>query len=258
MRTHPLHHEPRPSVTIMEVAHRAKVSIATVSRVINQNGYVAPAVQDRVRRTVEALDYQPSALARGLRRRQTQSVGVLVPKLSQPFFSLIGYAAGEQFQLGFASAQQLLRQRFPPTAIIALTDMLAVGVLHGAWKAGLQLPADLSVTGFDNIPLASHVLPELTTVAQPVTQMGERAVHRLLRLIRERLVRLPEDCELKPESVVLPTRLIVRSSTAPPRAGSAGVLPPPKCDAQDGILNAGRKLNNASLRSKNGVIPRAP
>jgi LacI family transcriptional regulator len=69
-----------------EVAARAGVSIATVSRVINQNGYVAPALQDKVRRTMGALNYQPSALARGLRRQETQSVGVLVPKLSQPFF----------------------------------------------------------------------------------------------------------------------------------------------------------------------------
>ena len=75
-----------------EVAARAGVSIATVSRVINQNGYVAPALQDKVRRTMGALNYQPSALARGLRRQETQSVGVLVPKLSQPFFSVLGYA----------------------------------------------------------------------------------------------------------------------------------------------------------------------
>jgi LacI family transcriptional regulator len=129
-------------------------------------------------------------------------------------------STGEQFQLGFVTAQRLLRQRPPPTAVIALTDMLAVSVLHGAWKAGLQLPEDLSVTGFDDIPLASYVLPELTTVAQPTTQMGERAVHRLLRLVQERLVRLAADPELKPECAVLPTRLIVRSSTAPPKDGS--------------------------------------
>jgi LacI family transcriptional regulator len=94
--------------------------------------------------------------------------------------------------------------------------MLAVGAIHGAWKAGLQLPADLSVTGFDDIPLASYVLPELTTIAQPITKMAERAVHRLLQLIEERLVQLVETVELKPERVLLPTRLIVRRSTAPP------------------------------------------
>ena len=95
--------------------------------------------------------------------------------------------------------------------------MLAVGALHGAVKAGLQLPEDLSVTGFDDIPLASYVLPELTTVAQPITQMAERAVNRLLLLIQEHLVRLAEDPELKPQCMVLPTCLIVRNSTVAPQ-----------------------------------------
>ena len=344
--------------TMKEVADRAGVSTATVSRVINQTGYVAPALQDKVRRIMEAINYEPSALARGMRRRETQCVGVLVPKVSQPFFGLLGYAieqalfrqgyrtflcsaeedlnkesayvemllrqrvdgiilvptgrsitnvdrllraklpvvlvdrdlpklqidrvlsdnlqgaqqiashllglghqriavlgaephsesiarrltgvrralreagirsaeehlatgAGEQFQVGFVTAQRLLRQRPRPTAVIALTDMLAVGVLHGAWKAGLQVPDVLSVTGFDDIPLASYVLPELTTVAQPVTQMGERAVQRLLRLVQERLVGLVANPELKPECAVLPTRLVIRRSTAPPKDGSA-------------------------------------
>src|SRR6516165_8848618 len=73
--------------TMKEVASRAGVSTATVSRVINQNGYVAPALQEKVRRTMEVLNYQPSALARGLRRQETQCVGVLVPKISQPFLA---------------------------------------------------------------------------------------------------------------------------------------------------------------------------
>ena len=85
-----------------EVAYRAGVSTATVSRVINQNGYVAPALQEKVRRTMEMLNYQPSALARGLRRQETRCVGVLVPQISQPFFS----------QLGYAIEQALFNQRY--------------------------------------------------------------------------------------------------------------------------------------------------
>jgi DNA-binding LacI/PurR family transcriptional regulator len=97
-----------------------------------------------------------------------------------------------------------------------------VGALHGAVKAGLQLPEDLSVTGFDDIPLASYVLPELTTVAQPITQMAEHAVNRLLLLIQEHLVRLTEDPELKPQCMVLPTSLIVRNSTVAPQGDRFG------------------------------------
>ena len=147
----------------------------------------------------------------------------------KPTEECLATGTGEQFKLGFATTQRLSRQRRRPTAVIALTDMLAVGALHGAWKVGLQLPADLSVTGFDDIPLASYVLPELTTVAQPITQMGERAVHRLLRLFKEHLVRLVEDPEPKAECVVLPTCLIVRNSTvAPPDVRLGGSATPPK------------------------------
>ena len=67
-----------------QVADRAGVSTATVSRMINQNGYVAPALQDKVRRSMEALNYQPNALARGLRRQETLSVGVRVRYSTAP------------------------------------------------------------------------------------------------------------------------------------------------------------------------------
>ena len=74
------------------VAERAGVSIATVSRVMNKSGFVAPPLQKVVIEAMEALRYQPSAVARGLRTRETRSIGVLVPQLSQPFFSLLAYA----------------------------------------------------------------------------------------------------------------------------------------------------------------------
>jgi DNA-binding LacI/PurR family transcriptional regulator len=77
--------------------------------------------------------------------------------------------------------------------------------------------------------LASYVLPELTTVAQPITQMAERAVNRLLLLIQEHLVRLAEDPELKPQCMVLPTCLIVRNSTVAPQGVRFGrSASPPK------------------------------
>jgi LacI family transcriptional regulator len=74
------------------VAERAGVSIATVSRVVNKSGFVAPSLQKVVMEAMEALRYQPSAVARGLRTRETRSIGVLVPQLSQPFFSSLAYA----------------------------------------------------------------------------------------------------------------------------------------------------------------------
>ena len=59
--------------------------------------------------------------------------------------------------------------------------MVAVGVLHAAAQLGLSLPGDLSVMGFDDIPLAAYVIPELTTVAQPIYGMGQTAVEILMR-----------------------------------------------------------------------------
>ena len=78
--------------TMKRVAERAGVSIATVSRVVNKSGFVAPSLQKVVMEAMEALRYQPSAVARGLRTRETRSIGVLVPQLSQPFFSSLAYA----------------------------------------------------------------------------------------------------------------------------------------------------------------------
>jgi LacI family transcriptional regulator len=78
--------------TMKEVADYADVSIATVSRVINNTGYVSPDLAQRVHSAMHDLNYQPSSLARSLRRQQTQTIGLLIPQLDQPFFSMLAYA----------------------------------------------------------------------------------------------------------------------------------------------------------------------
>ncbi|HEX2622677.1 MAG TPA: LacI family DNA-binding transcriptional regulator, partial [Phototrophicaceae bacterium] len=77
--------------TMKEVAEHAEVSVATVSRVINKTGYVSPDLEERVQSAMRSLKYQPSALARSLRRQQTQTIGVLIPQLDQPFFSKLAF-----------------------------------------------------------------------------------------------------------------------------------------------------------------------
>jgi LacI family transcriptional regulator len=79
--------------TMKRVAARAKVSISTVSRVVNQSGYVAPSARENALTAVKELGYQPSAIAHGLRTSSTRSVGVLVPQLAQPYFGAIAIAA---------------------------------------------------------------------------------------------------------------------------------------------------------------------
>lgn len=331
--------------TIKEVAARAEVSVATVSRVVNNSDYVSSDLRARVEAAMQALDYKPSALARSLRRRKTHIIGVLVPQLNQPFFStlisamektlyaddyrtltcsseedavkeaayidillhqrvdgvilvptghntdavsrlisanipivlidrdlpglaidrvlsdnaggaysgvrhllalghrriaLIGGPSHShalktrvdgaqrafrdfgveldpdllvigtlpEFEVGYQSALALLQRNDPPTAIFALTDVIAVGVLHAAAELDLRLPNALSVIGFDDIPLAAYVIPELTTVAQPIYAMGRTAVEILMRRLN--------DMDRPPETVILETKLVVRRSSVPP------------------------------------------
>lgn len=330
---------------IKHVAELAQVSVATVSRVINQSGYVSPELRERVLAAMRELNYQPNAPARSLRRQETRTVGVLVPQLDHPFFSALSFAIEkalsandyytficsaeenqaqenryihmmvrqrvdgvilvptayskesfeltvehniptvivdrdlpelavnrvladnfqggylgaqhllelghrrigivaspphsepigkrirgalqalsdfglnhnsdllvtgdlQQFEMGYAGARQLLQRNPRPTAIFALTDVMAIGVIHAAFELGLTLPDELSVVGFDDIPLASYVTPALTTIAQPIYIMGETAAHMLLRHMR--------NSDQPTETVRLETKLIIRKSTAPP------------------------------------------
>jgi LacI family transcriptional regulator len=110
---------------------------------------------------------------------------------------------------GEAAAASLLALPEPPTAIFAFNDNMAVGVLRAARALGLRVPEDLSVVGFDDSEQAAIVTPGLTTVRQPLAEMGRMAVSLLMRQLENR--------RGEGLSVELQTRLVVRESTAPPR-----------------------------------------
>lgn len=97
----------------------------------------------------------------------------------------------------------------PPTAVLAFSDLAALEVLERARDRGIRVPEQLSVVGFDDNPLAARVSPALTTVRQDIDAKGEAAVQALLSLLRD------EDADPPPP---LPTALVVRASTAPPRS----------------------------------------
>lgn len=109
---------------------------------------------------------------------------------------------------GFQAANRLIALRPRPTAIFAANDISALGVLSAIRDAGLRVPDDLSIVGFDDIPLAAQVHPPLTTVRQPMQQMGRSAVNTLLALI--------VGLEAPSPLITLPTELVVRNSTAAP------------------------------------------
>lgn len=105
---------------------------------------------------------------------------------------------------GYQCAQRLLSLPEPPTAIFSSNDTMAFGVMEAARERGLRLPEDLSIVGFDDIPQASHVHPALTTVRQPLEEMGRSAAHLLLKYIAHPYAEV--------ERIELPTRLVIRES----------------------------------------------
>jgi LacI family transcriptional regulator len=111
---------------------------------------------------------------------------------------------------GTAAAERLLDLPDPPTAIFAFNDNMAIGALRAARARGVPVPEFLSVVGFDDLEEADIVTPALTTIRQPLGEMGRIAVSLLMRLL--------DNQRLEALHVELATRLIVRESTAPPRA----------------------------------------
>lgn len=109
---------------------------------------------------------------------------------------------------GYDYGQQLLMLADPPTAVFAGSDMQALGVLRAAQDARLQVPRDLAVVGYDDLPLSAWVAPALTTVHQPLREMAATATR----------VVLDEQfgAGTRPPRIELSTHLVVRESTAPP------------------------------------------
>jgi LacI family transcriptional regulator len=108
----------------------------------------------------------------------------------------------------YSLTQELLRLADPPTAIFAANDVSAFGVMDAIRTSGLQVGDDISVIGFDDIPDAQWTQPPLTTVRQPMREMGKRATRMLLDSIN--------DPDLPQVRVELPTELIVRATCQPP------------------------------------------
>lgn len=332
---------PSSRVTIRDVASRAGVSVATVSKVINQRYGVAEETNARVLAVIEELGYEASLVAQSLRNHRTNVIGILVADL-EPFstellkgaadairgtgYELVVYSAGGRTgdhvgwerrylsrlsgtlidgavlvtptvtdvrydapivavdphtgpsnlptidsdnlrgghlatahlltlghrrigmltgrsdlqsahlrELGYRqalaeagipidedlvqvgayvpeiavdAARRLLTGRTRPTAVFAANDLSAIATIEVAGELGLRVPEDLSVVGFDNVPESALCTPPLTTVDQPIRQMGQRAVELLVRLIGGET---PDGVH-----VTLETRLVVRQSTAAP------------------------------------------
>ena len=113
------------------------------------------------------------------------------------------------FESGIAAAEKLLDLSPRPTAIFAGNDEMAAGVIHAARVRGLDVPVDLSVIGFDDTPIASHLWPPLTTVRWPIVSMARAAAHKLLAGTAGE-----EETVAEPSRFL--SRLVNRASVAPP------------------------------------------
>ena len=120
-----------------------------------------------------------------------------------------GYIVQGEFTLrsGEVAAQKLFELPNPPSAIFAANDEMAFGVMRAAHRRDLAVPADLSVVGFDDIFLSGAFLPSLTTICQPCVDVGRKSMTKLLQML--------DGMDVSNEPTTLPTRLIVRESTAP-------------------------------------------
>ena len=108
--------------------------------------------------------------------------------------------------LGYPFAKELLQRQRPFTALFAYNDISAIGSICAFQESGVRVPEDVSVVGFDDIQTAAYMVPPLTTVKQPLLQMGQTAARTLLKEIEGRTDYVPE--------IVIKPELIVRKSTA--------------------------------------------
>jgi DNA-binding LacI/PurR family transcriptional regulator len=107
---------------------------------------------------------------------------------------------------------ELLSEPHPPTAILAISDVLAIGALQAATELGIGVPEKLSLVGFDDSPAAALTMPPLSTIAQPHEEKGRLAGEWLIEMVGGRA-----KPRRRHRRAILPTELVVRDSTAPLR-----------------------------------------
>lgn len=159
-------------------------------------------------RRIAAITGPPGWVATEERRRAYRDA---LASAGIPFDPALELEADFDFEPGAQAASVLLELERPPTAIFAFSDMIAIGAMRAIRSRGITIPDELSVVGFDDTAYATIVHPALTTVRQPLAEMGATAVNLLMRLMRGDTL---DTLHLEPI-----TRLVVRETTSAPRIG---------------------------------------
>ena len=142
----------------------------------------------------------------GARRMRGYRSGFEAHGISFPDQTVIGVPS--TIEGGIGGFRQRWHDGARPTAVLAMSDVIAIGVLRAARTIGLGVPGDLSIVGYDDLDIAQHTDPPLTTVHQPVRRKGEEAIRLLLSLIQRQESQSPEQRRLE-------THLVVRGSSGP-------------------------------------------
>lgn len=210
-----------PLVVVGSADHDARVSSVRVDNV----GAVRTAVTHLLERghlRIGMLAGQPASPSAPARRQGYEQALAAFGLALEPTLTLDAWherawaEAGVRGQLGYFDAawghdgmRHLLALPDPPTAVFAANDMIASGAYRACQQAGVSIPERMSVVGFDDTSLALHISPPLTTVRQPMAELGATATRLLLEQLRS-------DNGRPVEKIVFPTELIVRGSTAAP------------------------------------------
>jgi DNA-binding LacI/PurR family transcriptional regulator len=207
-----------PSEQTTDLRAAAEVATVVVDRRVDGVDFVGSDHQGGARQAIEyliELGHQrigciagPRELASSYERYQGFT-DVMTTRLGMTKRSLGPLTRFADFDTagGRSAARELLSLPQPPTALFAASDQQAVGALNEAVDRGVRVPQDLSVVGFDDIPLARLWSPRLTTVAQPIAEIGARAVEMLLERRQH---------SGAPRSDVLATQLQIRESAQGP------------------------------------------
>ncbi len=134
-------------------------------------------------------------------------------------------------QIGYPYAKELLARNKPFTALFAYNDLSAIGAIWAFREAGLRVPEDISVVGFDDVPLAVFSNPQLTTIRQPLQQMGHTAAKTLIDQIERK-------AEFQAEIVIEP-ELVVRASSGPTLRSSSPAM---QARPERAVLDGGRSM----------------